>query len=432
MKIVYVTSSFPHGPGEAFLIPEITELIRQGHEVSIVPLYPRGSVLHKDALPLLGETKSKPLLSLEVLFAALGTLFRHPALLFRLLRLIGHGRPKILFKNLTVLPKALWLAQFASVWGAQHIHAHWATTTSTAALVAAEVAELPWSFTAHRWDIVENNLLQQKLAKASFARFISRSGLSMAREITPLPGDKCFVLHMGVALPAFNYETPCLHPSPGAPAGPPSYPDGHSETSSPILFCPANLIPVKGHRYLLLAMAILKSRQIDANLWLAGQGELRSELQHFTEKLNLADRVCFLGEIPHERLLQLYADRTVAVVVLPSVDLGHGLHEGIPVSLMEAMSFAIPTVSTRTGGIPELLGNDAGLVVPAQNPQALADALEKLLFDAKLRSEVGAKGYQRISNQFSAAKTAAGLTAIFERRNQNHNSQRQALLLSTF
>ncbi|CAA7602189.1 Glycosyl transferase, family 1 [Acididesulfobacillus acetoxydans] len=429
VNLIYVTASFPYGPGEAFLIPEINELIKQGHKISILPLYPRGDLLHKDALPLLANTETVPLLSPRLLLSALVHLLKHPALLPQLLALIGRGQPKILLKNLAVLPKALWLARFASKCGAEHIHAHWATTTATAAWVAATVTRLPWSFTAHRWDIVENNLLPQKLTSAAFARFISLSGLRMAQEITPLPGGKCFVLHMGVSLPPSSTRPPSSSQS-ASPSQP--YPGFRTspaaEAQAPVLFCPANLIPVKGHRYLLLALALLKGRQVNPTLWLAGQGELLGELRHCCEKLGLAGQVRFLGQVAHEQLIGFYASRTVSAVVLPSVDLGHGLHEGIPVSLMEAMSFGIPTISTQTGGIPELLADDAGLLVPAKDAQALAAAIERLLSDSKLRAEVALKGYQRISDQFSASRTAAELNMAFQGHAEDRKNRRASFL----
>ena len=55
----------------------------------------------------------------------------------------------MLLKNLAVYPKGLWLARLAREWRADHIHAHWAATTATMALVASEFSGIPWSFTAH-------------------------------------------------------------------------------------------------------------------------------------------------------------------------------------------------------------------------------------------------------------------------------------------
>ena len=71
-------------------------------------------------------------------------------------------------------------------WGADHIHAHWAHLTATIAMGASAVSGIPWSFTAHRYDIFLNNLLTQKLRSARFGRFIAQDMLAEARPlVTP-------------------------------------------------------------------------------------------------------------------------------------------------------------------------------------------------------------------------------------------------------
>ena len=87
-----------------------------------------------------------------------------------------------------------------------------------------------------------------------------------------------------------------------------------------------------------------------------------------------------LGTVPHAELLGLYRERAVDCVVLPSVDLGAGVHEGLSVALIEAMAYGIPVISTTTGGLPELL-DDWRRPARALNgtPTALAHALEGLL-----------------------------------------------------
>jgi glycosyltransferase involved in cell wall biosynthesis len=112
-----------------------------------------------------------------------------------------------------------------------------------------------------------------------------------------------------------------------------------------------------------------------------------------------------LGFVPYQQLLAMYAQGEIDVVVLPSVDLGGGLHEGIPASLMEAMSHGIPVVSTRTGGIPELLSDDAGVMVPPADHVALADALQRLLTDDVFRTTTARAGRQRVCRDFAAEAT---------------------------
>jgi colanic acid/amylovoran biosynthesis glycosyltransferase len=110
----------------------------------------------------------------------------------------------VLLKNLIVVAKGLWLGHLARSWRAVHIHAHWATVPATVALIASEVSGVPWSLTAHRFDISEDNLLGTKVGKACFVRAISQRG---AREIIDSVGPKTsppLVIHMGVTVPSTN------------------------------------------------------------------------------------------------------------------------------------------------------------------------------------------------------------------------------------
>jgi glycosyltransferase involved in cell wall biosynthesis len=211
------------------------------------------------------------------------------------------------------------------------------------------------------------------------------------------PDDRVFVAHMGVELAAL-----------------PEVRRADGRGLVPVVFCPADLIPVKGHRYLIEAVSILRKRGTNLRLWLAGNGELEEELREQTNALGLSDEISFLGLLPHQELMELYRRGEVDVVVLPSVDLGGGEHEGIPVSLMEAMSYRVPVVSTTTGGIPELLGGGAGLLVPPADPGALAGAIGRLVRDPELRERQGDAGRDRVEESFSVEKVANELIARFE------------------
>ncbi len=167
------------------------------------------------------------------------------------------------------------------------------------------------------------------------------------------------------------------------------------------MLCVANLFPVKGHQYLFQAVATLKERGLECRLDVAGEGYLESRLKALARDLAIDDRVRFLGQVPHERLLAMLQERRVTLVVLPSIDLGDGLHEGIPVALIEAMSQGIPVISTPTGGIPELLRDGAGIMVPPKDPLALADAIERIINDVELQKRLSQTGRQRVEEEFS-------------------------------
>ena len=145
----------------------------------------------------------------------------------------------------------MWLARVARAWRADHIHAHWAHLTATMAMAASTVSGIPWSFTAHRYDVVLNNLLDVKLRSATFGRFIARRMLDIARGlIGPDAAARAVLVHMGVRLPRV----------------PPPRP----RRAMPVAVCPGRLVPFKGHRYLVEAAAVLAARGVDFEL-LAGR-----------------------------------------------------------------------------------------------------------------------------------------------------------------
>jgi glycosyltransferase involved in cell wall biosynthesis len=391
VRIIYITAALPHGTDEAFIVAEIQELIRCGHQVLVIPRSPRGRILH--GRELVSCSRRESLLSMRVLAAAVATTVASPG------RVISAIRPLLASKaakNLAVMPKALWLASIARDWRADHLHCHWGGTTASMTMAASAVSGIPWSVTLHRWDIVENNLLAAKVERATFARFICEDGLRMAREVGVLAGE-ARVIHMGVALPSRA----------GSPGG---------ADSPRVALCPARLVEVKGHRYLIEAWNILKRRGIAGELWLAGDGELRESLRTLAREL---DSVKFLGALSHDELLAMYERNLVSAVVMPSVDLGRGCHEGIPVALIEAMGYGIPVIATRAGGTPELIQPGSGLLVPPANPVALAAAIERIFEDGELRRTLGDAGRRRAIEAFDVTRVVSELARNFGVRENN-------------
>ena len=384
LKILYVTATMPYSAGESFLIPEVKEMLRLGYDLRIVPRSPTFRIVHKDAAELEEHCLARSLLSWDVVMGALKEIVLRPRGAFRALAvLFRNGNSTSFAKNIAVYAKGLWLGGVARSWQADHIHVHWISTPATMGMVASIVSQTPWSCTAHRADIMLSNLLAEKLRQATFVRFISQSGWQMAASLgSPPEVRNAAVMHLGVNLPS--------------EAEIPSRPGPRST-----ILCPSNLYPVKGHRYLIEAVALLRQRKIECKLLLAGDGELRPELETHVQGLGLADAVQFLGQVSHSEILAMYREGRVGTVVLPSVDLGHNVHEGISVALIEAMAYGVPVVGTRTGGLPELLEGGAGLIVPDKNPAALADAIGSYVCDEAFAAEVGRKGRQRVDESFN-------------------------------
>jgi colanic acid/amylovoran biosynthesis glycosyltransferase len=394
-RVIYVTARLPYGTGEPFVIAEIAELRQQGCDVTVIPVRGEGEVSHSDARELIPITTAQPLLSWEILRAALGELIRSPSTVGRaLLSLRGSRSPGVLLKNLSVVPKALWLAGYARRTGADHLHAHWASTPSTLAMLASDVSGIPWSFTAHRWDIAENNLLALKARRACFARAISEHGADELRGVVGDAGWAPWILHMGVPLPHRRKSS--------SPPEPPFR-----------VLTAARLVEKKGHVHLVDAVRRLEKRGVSAFVDLVGDGPLGPSLRKHVRDIGLEQQVVFRGGVSHDELVREMGAGTWHVAVLPSVVTPAGELEGIPVFLIEALACGVPAIGTDSGGIPELLGDGAGLVVPPGDPEALAEALASLASDPARRDRLVERGRQRVEQEFSVEEVAAALLTRF-------------------
>ncbi len=386
MRIAYVTALFPYEHGEGFLIEEVRALATQ-LRVFVVPVrLETKSPYH----PVFGATVlALPLLSMSILALSIQEFLRHPFVVIREIcqMLASDTRSKIVLKNLAVIPKALWLAARVRELGIEHIHAHWAGTTATMAWLAASIARVRWSFTAHRWDIDEANALGAKLRSARFARAISRRGLQQLREAEPRA--RLLFIPMGVVVPPTVREP--------------------NSSRSIRLLVPANLFEVKGHRYLLYALAQMKASGTVSSCDFAGTGPQLRALIELVADLQLADIVRFLGALPHSTIIRRYEEATVDLVVLPSIITATGEQEGVPVALMEAMAFGLPVISTQTGAIAELI-EDAGILVPPKDSEALKDAITRVA-DPGLRRDLGERARKRVRDLYDVSRTATHLAA---------------------
>ena len=138
----------------------------------------------------------------------------------------------------------------------------------------------------------------------------------------------------------------------------------------------AALVPHKDHTTLLRAAERLKHSIPDLHWVVAGEGELKARLQAEISELGLNGVVHLMGQIlSPERLI---ADADVYVM--------SSQQEGLGTSVLEAMALGIPVASTTAGGLPEMLGSGAGLLVPPRDPGSLAEAVGRILEDAELRA----------------------------------------------
>jgi len=175
--------------------------------------------------------------------------------------------------------------------------------------------------------------------------------------------------------------------------------------TAPLVGSVGRLHPQKDFATLLKAMVCVRDRLPDAHLLLVGDGDLKPELVSQARSLELAQTVTFAGhrtDIPE--ILS-----AVDLLVLPS------LWEGLPNALLEAMAAGLPVVATAVGGTPEVVVDGVtGFLVPPRDPQALADAILRLLRNPELRQRMGEAGRARVAAHFSIEQMVHKTEALYE------------------
>jgi glycosyltransferase involved in cell wall biosynthesis len=173
----------------------------------------------------------------------------------------------------------------------------------------------------------------------------------------------------------------------------------------PVLGAVGRLHPQKGLPDLLSAFQVLKSPRPKAHLLIVGDGECRVDLGRQVQQRHLAGAVTFTGQ--RDDVPQLLA--LMDVFVLAS----HW--EGLPNVVLEAMAAGLPVVATTVGGTPEVVVDGVtGFLVPPRDPEALADAILRLLRDPDLRRRMGEAGRARVAEHFSVEQMVGKTEALYE------------------
>ena len=248
--------------------------------------------------------------------------------------------------------------------GTTRLHAHFANDAAALARYTGALTGLPYTVTAHAWDIWRDPfLLAPNLAGAARVFTVSRANLEHLREGAAAGGwdrDRLELLHCGVDLAALAYRDPS--PLTGRAAR---------------LVCVARLVPKKGHDLLLDAFERLRARGVQAELLIAGDGSESANLRARVAASPAAPSVRLLGAVEPARALELIASADLCVLAARVAR--DGDRDGLPVALIEAAALGPTLVATKVGGIPELVTPATGWLVPPDDAAALAAGLHAAL-----------------------------------------------------
>lgn len=289
------------------------------------------------------------------------------------------------------------LARLVRLRNIDHLHAHFATSATSVARLAAHFAGLPYSFTAHAKDIFHENTrhddLRRKLNDAASVITVSNYNLTYLRECYGEAAARVQRIYNGLDLDEFPYNAPHDRP--------------------PLIVSIGRLIEKKGFADLIEACAILSSQNYQFQCRIVGAGPLEADLHAQIGRLGLESKIEMLGLRPQSEVINLI--QSASVLVAPSVVGKNGDRDGLPTVLLEAMALGTPCVSTDLSGIPEVLHDgETGFMVPQHNPSVLAGVLKLLLSNADLRVQLALRARNLIEAEFDIRRNAAHHRQLYQ------------------
>lgn len=351
-------------------------------------------------------------LHLEDFLPALKSIARQrPAGLVRAAR-IAFSQAVRARRSFFALPRKLYLKEFLqAVWIARlileagdvrHIHAHFCHGATTVAWFVSIITGLPFSFTAHAKDIYCDSLnpaglLRRKMRAARFVVTCTDANREHLLNIEPNANVRC--IYHGLNAEFADLLVDATNP-----------PEKHDRLRA---LGVGRLVPKKGFDVLVEACAILKRRGFHFETSIVGEhGEHEAALRKQIEDHGLNNHVRLIGPLEQSHLYTEY--QRADVFCLPCRVLDNGDRDGLPNVLMEAMACGLPVVTTPVSGIPEIIKDGQnGTLVPPDDAEALANAIQRISSDRMLARNLGRAGRLTVLEHFDGDKTAMELAALF-------------------
>lgn len=397
MRIAYFINQYPK-VSHSFIRREILALERQGVEVQRIALRGWDAEL-QDADDASERAKTRYVLQHGIkglLAPAWQVLRAQPRRFFRALQLamrVGLRADRAWPYHLVYLAEACQVLQWLQAGEARHVHAHFGTNSTEVVMLANVLGGPAYSFTVHgpeEFDKPQFLHMGEKVRRAAFVAAVSSYGRSqLFRWVAHDHWAKVKVVHCG--LERSFHEV--------APVGVPT---------APRLVCVGRLCEQKGQLLLLEAARVLVARSIAFELVLAGDGEMRGQVEALIARHGLQQQVRITGWMSSAQVREeILAARAL---VLPS------FAEGLPVVIMEAMALRRPVLTTYVAGIPELVRpGENGWLFPAGAVDELAAAMADCLAQpAEVLQRMGEAARQRVLQRHDIDTEAARLASYFK------------------
>lgn len=397
MRIAYFINQYPK-VSHSFIRREIQALEGLGLTVQRIALRGWDSEL-VDADDIREREQTQFVLEvgiLSFLLCVLKVLSTRPLRFYSALMLalkMGWHAERSLPYHLLYLAEACLIVPWMKSFGASHVHAHFGSNSTEVVMLANVLGGPPYSFTVHGPEEFDKPIylgLPEKIKRSAFVVAISSYGRSqLFRWVDHESWSKIKVVHCGLERSFYDIATTPVN-------------------ANSRLVCVGRLCEQKGQLLLLEAAHGLATKGIQFELVLAGDGEMRPEVERMIAAYDLSEKVRITGWINSQQVREEILNS--CGLVLPS------FAEGLPVVIMEAMALRRPVISTYVAGIPELvLPNENGWLVPAGSVSELMVAMEDLLSKSSEQlASMGDAAYARVTVRHAIETEAKKLAELFQ------------------
>jgi colanic acid/amylovoran biosynthesis glycosyltransferase len=396
LRIAYFINQYPK-VSHSFIRREIRALEELGLTVQRIALRGwDGELVDKDDVREREQTQFVLQEGIfNILLSVIKTIALSPCRFFSALKLalkMGWHAERPLPYHLIYLAEACQIVPWMKAFGASHVHAHFGSNSTEVVMLANVLGGPAFSFTVHGPEEFDKPVflgLPEKIKRAAFVVAISSYGRSqLFRLVDQASWSKIKVVHCGLEKSFYDVASIPI-------------------TANSRLVCVGRLCEQKGQLLLLEAAYGLAKKGIQFELVLAGDGEMRPEVERMIAEYDLKEKIRITGWISGRQV----RDEILGAcgMVLPS------FAEGLPVVIMEAMALRRPVISTYVAGIPELvIPGINGWLVPAGSVTELMAAMEDMLSKSTEQLAImGDAAYARVTERHAIDTEAKKLAELF-------------------
>ncbi len=385
-RVLYFIPEFPRLT-ETFIEREVAALLERGNvDVKILSLKKASGATSQKVLDI---TEYKRLDWIHSFSAAVYFL-THTKKVLELFRIIP---------DKYLLLKSFGYTKIIEEFHPEHLHVHFLSDPSTIAMVAASLLDIPFSVSGHARDVfVEGTLIPEKADRAKFMAICNSFAWQKCIELAgPKNSSKIYKVFHGIDMNIFSGLA--VKQKPNRPS---------------IFLGGTRLVEKKGIKYVIEASRLLLDQGVDHQIDLVGPGPMYKEFKDTILDQGLENNVYIHGEgkgTPFEEVKEFY--KTADIFVFPAIETLEGDADGVPTVVIEAAVAKLPIITTDAGGITDLVDDGVtGLLVPQKDAQALASAIEKLIYDKSLGKRLAEAAHKKVQTMFDLDKNVEKLEEL--------------------